>query len=406
MTSAADTFRKRTVRDLDPGGHRVLVRVDFNVPLDDGRVADDTRIVAALPTLRYLLEKRARVILMSHLGRPEGRVDPRYSLRPVAGRLERLLRQPVGFAGDCVGAEAEAMARALPEGGVLLLENLRFHPEEEANDTGFARRLAALGECYVNDAFGTAHRAHASTEAVARLLKPAVAGFLMQRELDFLGRALSHAERPFVAILGGAKISGKIDVIQALLHKVDRLLIGGAMMFTFLRAQGRPTGRSLVEEDRIGMARDVLAAAAARGVALTLPVDCVASTAADGSAPHRTVALDDLAPDEMGVDIGPASVREFSRSLADARTVLWNGPMGIFEVPAFAAGTRGIAGALAEAGSRGAVTVVGGGDSVAALQQAGLTERMTHVSTGGGASLEFLEGRVLPGVAALDDREA
>jgi len=402
--SAAGAFDKRSVRDLEPAGRRVLMRVDFNVPIKGGEVGDDTRIVAALPTIRYLLEKKARLILLSHLGRPDGKVDPKYSLRPVAARLERLLRQPVAFASDCVGPEAEAAAKALADGAVLLLENLRFHPEEEQNNSAFARRLAALGECYVNDAFGTAHRAHASTEAVAKLLKPAVAGFLMQRELEYLGKALAHPERPFVAILGGAKISGKIDVIQALLGQVDRLLIGGAMMFTFLRAQGRPTGRSLVEEDRIGMARDVLAAAGARGVELLLPVDCVASTAADGSAPSRTVAVDGLGADEMGVDIGPVSVQAMVRALADARTVLWNGPMGICEVDAFAGGTRAVAQALAEASGRGAITVVGGGDSVAALQQAGLAERMTHVSTGGGASLEFLEGRVLPGVAALDDR--
>ena len=406
MTTAGDAFRKKTVRDLDPAGRRVLVRVDFNVPLEGDKITDDTRMVAALPTLRYLLEKRGRLILMSHLGRPDGKPNPKYSLRPVALRLERLLRQPVAFAADCIGPEAESMAASLADGGVLVLENLRFHPEEERNDAGFAARLAALGDCYVNDAFGTAHRAHASTEAVAKLLKPAVAGFLMQRELDYLGRALARPERPFVAILGGAKISGKIDVIQALLGKVDRLLIGGAMMFTFLRAQGRATGRSLVEEDRIDMAREVLAAAAARGVQLVLPVDCVASTAADGTAPSWTVAVESLGEHEMGVDIGARTLHEFSQALQDARTVLWNGPMGIFEVPAFSAGTRGVAEALAQAGARGAVTVVGGGDSVAALQQAGLTERITHVSTGGGASLEFLEGRVLPGVAALDDRGA
>jgi phosphoglycerate kinase len=405
MSSAGATFQKRTVRDLEPAGRRVLVRVDFNVPLKGGEVVDDTRIVASLPTLRYLLEKRARVVLMSHLGRPDGKPDPKYSLRPVATRLERLLRQPVAFASDCVGEDAEAKASALTDGGVLLLENLRFHPEEEQNETGFARRLAALGECYVNDAFGTAHRAHASTEAVAKILKPAVAGFLMQRELDYLGRALDQPQRPFVAILGGAKISGKIDVIRALLGKVDRLLIGGAMMFTFLRAQGRPTGRSLVEEDRVAMARDVLEQARAKDVELLLPVDCVASTAADGSAPSRTIPLGDLGAEEMGVDIGPETVRRFSERIQDARTVFWNGPMGIFEVPAFAGGTRGLAQALADAGGRGAVTVVGGGDSVAAIQQAGLAERVTHLSTGGGASLEFLEGRVLPGVAALDDRE-
>lgn len=398
-------LQKKSVRDLDPAGRRVLVRVDFNVPIKSGAVGDDTRIVAALPTVRYLLEKKARVILMSHLGRPAGAADPKYSLRPVAARLERLLRQPVAFANECVGPEAESMSRSLSDGGVLLLENLRFHPEEEQNDPGFARRLAALGDCYVNDAFGAAHRAHASTEAVAKTLKPAVAGFLMQRELDYLGRALDQPRRPFAAVLGGAKISGKIDVMLALLGKVDRLLVGGAMMFTFLRAQGRPTGRSLVEDDRLEMARDVLSQASTRGVPLILPLDCIASTAPDGTAPSRPVALEELGADEMGVDIGPRTVELFSQALQDAGTVLWNGPMGIFEVPAFAEGTRAVARALAAAGARGAVTVVGGGDSVAAVQEAGLAERLTHVSTGGGASLEFLEGRVLPGVAALDDRE-
>jgi phosphoglycerate kinase len=406
VTRAGATFQKRTVRDLSPAGQRVLVRVDFNVPLQGGEVADDTRIVAALPTIRYLLEKGARVVLMSHLGRPEGKPNPKYTLRPVAARLERLLRQPVDFAGDCVGEEAEAKASSLAPGGVLLLENLRFHPEEEHNDDGFARRLARLGDCFVNDAFGTAHRAHASTEAVAKILKPAVAGFLMQRELDYLGRALDQPERPFVAILGGAKISGKIDVIRALLGKVDRLMIGGAMMFTFLRAQGRPTGRSLVEEACVAMAREVLEHAPGSGVELVLPVDCLASIAADGGAPAHATRLEDLGAEEMGVDIGPETVRHFSERLRDARTVLWNGPMGVFEVAAFAGGTRAVAQALAEITGRGAVTVIGGGDSVAAVQQAGLAERVTHLSTGGGASLEFLEGRVLPGVAALDDRES
>jgi phosphoglycerate kinase len=396
-------FRKKTVREIDPAGRRVLVRVDFNVPVKQGQVADDTRIVAAMPTVRYLIQKNARLVLLSHLGRPEGAPDPRYSLRPVAERLERMLRAPTGFVPDCVGGEAETAARELADGAVVLLENLRFHPGEEANDRGFASRLAALGEIYVNDAFGTAHRAHASTEALAHLVKPAVAGFLMQKELEYLGRALEQPRRPFLAILGGAKISGKIDVITALLGKVDQLLIGGAMMFTFLKAQGRSTGRSLVEEDRVEMARSVLEQAKSRGVELVLPVDCVVSVSTDGSAPARTVPVDRIGEQDWGVDIGPETVRAFATRLRDARTVLWNGPMGIFEVDAFAEGTLAVARALAEATSRGATTVVGGGDSGAALQKAGLAERVTHLSTGGGASLEFLEGRVLPGVAALDD---
>lgn len=393
---------KKGVEDLQPAGRRVLVRVDFNVPVKEGEVRDDTRIVAALPTIRHLLEKRARVVLMSHLGRPKGGPDAKYSLKPVAVRLERLLRQPVAFAPDCVGAEVEAMARALEDGQVLLLENLRFHAEEEANDAGFAKQLGALGEMYVNDAFGTAHRAHASTEGVTRFLRPAVAGFLMQKELDYLGKALESPQRPFVAVLGGAKISGKIDVITQLLGKVDRLLVGGAMMFTFLKAQGRPVGRSLVEDDRLELAKSVLEQAKARGVELALPVDCVASAAADGSAPGRVTALEGLGAEEMGVDVGPETVRLFAAKLQDAKTVLWNGPMGVFEVPAFAEGTLGVARAMAGLTGCGAVTIVGGGDSVAAIQQAGLAEKFTHLSTGGGASLEFLEGKVLPGVAALD----
>ena len=397
---------KKTVRDLEPAGRRVFVRVDFNVPLAGGEVSDDTRIVASLPTLRYLLQKGARLVVASHLGRPKGKRDPKASLRPVAIRLERLLRMPVAFADECVGPEAEKRARELSDGGVLLLENLRFHPEEEANDPAFAQKLAALGEMYVNDAFGAAHRAHASTEGIAHLLKPAVAGFLMQKELEYLGRALHNPARPFVAVIGGAKISGKIDVLESLLGQVDRLLIGGAMMFTFLRAQGKSTGRSLVEEDRVELARGLIERARERGVELVLPEDCVASTAPDGSARSHVVDADALAADEMGVDIGPASVRRFADRLRDAKTVLWNGPMGIFEVPAFAEGTLGIAKALADATSRGATTIVGGGDSVAAVQQAGLAEKLTHLSTGGGASLEFLEGKVLPGVAALDDRES
>lgn len=397
------SFAKRTVQHLDCAGKRVLVRVDFNVPVSGGEVSDDTRIVAALPTLRYLLEKRARVILCSHLGRPKGGPDTKNSLKPVRERLSRLLRQDVAWADDCVGPAAESAAAALTDGQVLLLENLRFHPEEEANDPAFAASLARLGECFVNDAFGTAHRAHASTEGVTRHLQPAVAGFLMKQELDYLGGALANAKRPFVAVLGGSKVSGKIDVITALLPKVDRLLIGGAMMFTFLKSQGKPVGRSLVEDDRLDMAREVLAAAAARGVELVLPVDCIASTMHDGSAPGTPKKVEQLSDAEMGVDIGPESVALFASKLRDARTVVWNGPMGIFEVEAFAAGTMGVAKAMSELKAQGAVTVVGGGDSVSAVQQSGLADRFSHLSTGGGASLEFLEGKVLPGVAALQD---
>jgi phosphoglycerate kinase len=401
--STSVTYRKKGIEALEPRGRRVLVRVDFNVPVKDGQVTDDTRIRAALPTIRELTQRGARVILMSHLGRPKGGPEPKYSLGPVARRLAELLGTQVPFAPDCVGAEAERMAAALKDGEVLLLENLRFHAEEEQNDAAFAQRLAKLGDLYVNDAFGTAHRAHASTEGVAHLLHPAVAGHLMRKELDYLGRALDEPARPFVAVLGGAKISGKIDVITALLGKVDRLLVGGAMMFTFMRAQGKPTGRSLVEEDRIATAKDVLEAAAGRGVELVLPIDCIASSATDGSAPGRAVAIDDLSAADIGVDIGPETMRLFGGRVHDARTVLWNGPMGIFEVPAFSAGTLAVACDLADVATRGATVVVGGGDSVAAVQQAGLADRFTHLSTGGGASLEFLEGKVLPGVAVLED---
>ena len=397
------SFAKQTVQHLDCAGKRVLVRVDFNVPVADGVVTDDTRIAGALPTIRYLLHKHARVVLVSHLGRPKGGPDTKNSLKPVRDRLARLLRLDVAWADDCVGPAAEAAANALAPGQVLLLENLRFHAEEEKNDPTFAAALARLGDCYVNDAFGTAHRAHASTEGVTKFLQPAVAGFLMQKELDYLGTALDQPKRPFVAVLGGSKISGKIDVITALLGKVDRLLIGGAMMFTFLKAQGKPTGRSLVEDDKVELARQVLADAARRNVDLVLPVDCIASTAPDGSAPGTAQPVEKLGPDEMGVDIGPMSLALFAGKLRDAKTVVWNGPMGIFEVPAFAAGTMGVAKAISELKAAGAVTVVGGGDSVAAVQQSGLAERFSHLSTGGGASLEFLEGKVLPGVAALEN---
>ena len=399
---------KLTIKDLPAEklrGQRALVRVDFNVPLDaQGHVSDDTRIRAALPTLEYLLDRGAKVVLLSHLGRPKAKPEPKYSLEPVSRRLAELLpSRKVTFVESTDSDEAQKATHTLGDGEVLLLENTRFLPGEETNEDGLARTLAELGDLYVNDAFGTAHRAHSSTEGVARHLKPAVAGLLMQKELDFLGRALDEPKRPFVAVLGGAKISGKIDVITALLGKVDRLVIGGAMMFTFLRAQGKPTGRSLVEEDRVDMAKQVLADAAKRNVELVLPIDCIASTAPDGTAASHAVALAGLGAEEMGVDIGPASVKLFIEKLADARTVLWNGPMGIFEVPAFAAGTLGVANALAKTAESGATVVVGGGDSVAAVQQSGLAASFTHLSTGGGASLEFLEGKALPGVVALED---
>lgn len=397
------SFAKKTVQHLDCAGKRVFVRVDFNVPTTNGEVTDDTRIVAAIPTIRYLLQKGARVVLASHLGRPKGGHESKYSMKPVKTRLERLLRMDVAWVNDCVGEAAEAASHALKDGHVLLVENLRFHVEEEKNVPAFAEALAKLGDCYVNDAFGTAHRAHASTEGVTHFLRPAVAGFLMQKELDYLGKALDQPKRPFVAVLGGSKISGKIDVITALLGKVDRLVIGGAMMFTFAKAMGLPTGKSLVEDDRVEMAKTVIEQAKAKGVELLLPVDCIASTAPDGSAPGVAVKIDALGADQMGVDIGPESLALFASRLADAGTVVWNGPMGIFEVKAFAAGTMGVAKAIAALKDKGAVTVVGGGDSVAAVQESGMAEKFSHLSTGGGASLEFLEGKVLPGVAALDD---
>jgi phosphoglycerate kinase len=397
------SFAKKTVQSLDCAGKRVLMRVDFNVPTKNGEVTDASRIEAAMPTIRYLLQKGARLVLCSHLGRPKGGPEPKYSMKPVHAKLERLLRMNVAWADDCIGPAAEAASRALTDGQVLLVENLRFHPEEEKNDPAFAESLAKLGDMYVNDAFGTAHRAHASTEGVTHFLRPCVAGFLMQKELEYLGGALENPKRPFVAVLGGAKISGKIDVITALLGKVDRLLIGGAMMFTFYKAQGKATGRSLVEDDRLDMARQVLADAAAKGVDLVLPVDMIASTAPDGTAAGLERDIADIGENEMGVDIGPLTQKLFASKLADAKTVVWNGPMGIFEVQAFAAGTMGVANAIAVLKDKGAVTVVGGGDSVAAVQQSGLAEKFSHLSTGGGASLEFLEGKVLPGVAALDD---
>ncbi|MDQ7828812.1 MAG: phosphoglycerate kinase [Armatimonadota bacterium] len=391
---------KQTIRDVAVDGRRVLVRVDFNVPLEDGRITDDLRIRAALPTIRYLLERGARVILCSHLGRPRGRPDPALRLAPVAQRLGELLGQPVHTVEAVVGPEVEAAVARLERGEVLLLGNLRFHPGEEANDDAFARQLAALADLYVNDAFGAAHRAHASTVGVARYL-PAVAGLLMEKELAYLGRVLDDPVRPFAAILGGKKVSDKIPVIRHLLTRADALLLGGAMTYTFLKARGLEVGKSLWEPEMVPLARELMEEAQRREVRLELPVDVVVAPAADPGVPHQVVPVEAIPPEQMGLDIGPRTRERFAAVVERAGTVVWNGPMGVFEVPPFDAGTRTVAEAMARSQ---AITVVGGGDSAAAVRRLGLEERMTHVSTGGGAALEFLEGRVLPGVAVLQDR--
>lgn len=395
----------RTIRDLSPAdlaGKRALVRVDFNVPLDaTGAVGDDTRIAAALPTITTLLDHGAKVVLLAHFGRPKGAPEAKYSLAPVAARLSQLLPRPVHFLGETVGAAAVAATHALPVGEVLLLENTRFLPGEESNDDALSRQLAELGDLYVNDAFGAAHRAHASTAGVATYCRPAVAGLLMEKELAYLGGALAAPQRPFVAILGGSKISGKIDVVEALLPKVDHLLIGGAMACTFFRAMGFETGTSLVEPDRLVMAADLLARA---GDKLVLPVDAVIAPAMDAGSAARAVARDAIPSGEAMFDIGPSTVAHYRTLIESARTVLWNGPMGVFEKPPFDDGTRAVADAMAIATGRGATTIIGGGDSAAAVAEAGLEAQMSHVSTGGGASLEFLEGKALPGVSALDRR--
>jgi phosphoglycerate kinase len=399
-------MKKMDLRGLAVAGKRVVVRVDFNVPIREGTVGDDTRIRASLPTIRHLVDGGARVVLLSHLGRPKGKPNPEMSLQPVAVCLGELLGRPVAFGADCVGEVASEAVSKLSDGDVLLLENVRFHAEETDNDPAFAAQLAELGDLYVNDAFGSAHRAHASTEGIARLLKPAVAGFLMDKELAYLGGALEEPKRPFVAILGGAKVSGKIDVIENLMSKVDALAIGGAMMFTFLRAQGKQTGGSLVEEDRLAIASELLARFGSSSVDVRLPADCRAASSTDGADPGTIVPVAKIPEDRIGVDIGPATIKLFAEVIGHASTVVWNGPMGIFEVPAYAEGTRAVAHALADATARGATTIVGGGDSAAAINQEGLADRISHVSTGGGASLEFLEGKQLPGVAALTDSGA
>ncbi len=395
----------KTIDDLSLKGKKVLVRVDFNVPMtSDLKVSDDKRIVESLPTIKKILAEGGAVILMSHLGRPKGKPTPEFSLKPVAERLATLIGKEVKFASDCVGKPARAAVDALKPGEVLLLENLRFHAEEEKNDEAFAKELASLGDVYVNDAFGTAHRAHASTEGVTHFLKPAVAGYLMKKEIEYLAKAVTNPERPYVAILGGAKISGKIDVIQNLLPKIDALIIGGGMAFTFFRAQGMEVGDSLVEQEKLVLAKQILDEAKAKHMRLILPVDCVVADKFDNDAQRKVVPVNRIPVGWRGLDIGPETVKIINMELRRAKTIVWNGPMGVFEMPNFANGTLEVAKLLVDATKSGATTIVGGGDSAAAIAQAGYEKEVSHVSTGGGASLEFLEGKTLPGLAALDTK--
>jgi len=397
-------MNKLSIRDLDLSGKRVFIRVDFNVPLDGAKVTDETRIRETLPTLRLAIERGARLVLASHLGRPKGKLDPKYSLAPVAARLRELLAKPVEFASDCVGAEAESKSKALHDGDVLLLENVRFHAEEEADDLEFSKQLAALcDQMFVCDAFGSAHRAHASVVGITKFVGQSAAGLLMEKELAYLGKAISNPDRPFVAVLGGAKVSDKIEIVRNLMKVADAMLIGGAMAYTFLKSQGLPIGKSLVENDKLDLARDLLAEAKRRNFRLLLPVDHVLAESPDSTATRIT----DVAhtPDGwMGLDVGPKTIDEFRREISTARTVIWNGPLGMFEKPAFAQGTLGIAHAVAAATKAGATTIIGGGDSVAAVEQAGVASQISHISTGGGASLEFLAGEKLPGVEALSNK--
>lgn len=395
-------FHKMTIEDLDLRGKQVFCRVDFNVPLDEnGKITDDTRIVAAVPSLQKILGMGAKLILASHLGRPKGQPNPKYSLAPVAPYLSKLIGRPVAMAPDCIGPRVESLIGFMGPGDVVLLENLRFHPGEEQNDPQFCQELAKLADVYVNDAFGTAHRAHASTEGVAHLLKPAVAGYLMEKELHYLGQLMEDPPRPFVAILGGAKVSDKITVINNLLPKINTLLIGGGMAYTFLKALDVPVGKSLVEADKLDLAKGLIEKAKRFDVKLLLPIDHIVANEFKADAEHKLVGRSDIPDDWMALDIGPETIHSYAVAISNAKTAIWNGPMGVFEFDAFAAGTMAMAQAMAD--TKG-TTVIGGGDSVAAVNKSGLKDQMTHISTGGGASLEFLEGRTLPGVAALTDK--
>jgi len=400
-------MKKLSIRDLDLAGKRVFIRVDFNVPIDAGKVTDDTRIRETVPTLRYAIDRGARLVLAAHLGRPKGKPDPRYTLKPVAARLQEMLGHPVAFAADCVGADAEAQSKALSDGAVLLLENVRYHAEEEANDPEFSRQLAALcDQLFVCDAFGSAHRAHASVVGITKFVRQSAAGLLMEKELEYLGRAISNPEHPFVSVLGGAKVSDKIEVVQNLMKIADSMLIGGAMAYTFLKSQGLPIGKSLVEDDKLDLAREILDQAKARQFRILLPDDHLLARSFDDTSAPILTDIQDTPADRMGFDVGPKTIAKFHAEIAKAKTIVWNGPLGIFEKPAYAQGTLETARAVAAATQAGAISIIGGGDSVAAVERAGVANQISHISTGGGASLEFLAGEKLPGVEALTEKQA
>ena len=398
-------MNKLTINDIDLKNKKVLVRVDFNVPLDENlNITDDIRITSSLPTIKKIVSDGGKAILMSHLGRPKGKPNPEYSLKPVAVRLSQLLGKEVKLAPDCIGDQVKSLVNAMKPGDVILLENLRFHEEEEKNDPEFAKKLAALGDVYVNDAFGSAHRAHASTEGLTKFISVSVAGYLMQKELDYLGGAIDNPKRPYLAILGGAKISGKIDVIMNLFNKVDSMIIGGGMAYTFYKAEGKEIGTSLLEAEKIDLAKQVLEKAKTSKMKLLFPVDVVIAKEFNNDSPSEVVNINNMPSDKMGLDIGPETIKLFKEEILKSKTIVWNGPMGVFEMDNFAKGTNAVAEALVEATGNGAITVIGGGDSAAAIAKAGLADKVSHVSTGGGASLEFLEGKILPGVAALTDK--